>query len=194
MIKVHLPVAETLPRSRSSSNVVDINGGRGVIFVVVILITPPPRNLRGILALSWAYFEAPCRSRGWFTPSPLPGDVTYFTGLSHHPGYFINGRVSLEKPSPAHIVVTIHFVWRIARGWRIKMVTRDSENLDFHIFKWRNRRMSSDYAWAIRGSLLVHLLCILKRENNLERDQQRVSLKYFAPTYFSAAQNYNADV
>ena len=50
--------------------------------------------------------------------------------------------------------------------------------------------MSSDYAWAIRGfSLLVHLLCILKRENNLERDQQRVSLKYFAPTYFTAAQN-----
>ena len=186
-----------LPRSSSSSNVVDINGGRGVIFVVVILITPPPRNLRGILALSWAYFEAPCRSRGWFTPSPLPGDVTYFTGLSHHPGYFINGRVSLEKPSPAHIVVTIHFVWRIARGWRIKMVTRDREGGEFRFSYFQMEKpenVSSDYAWAIRGSLLVHLLCILKRENNLERDQQRVSLKYFAPTYFSAAQNYNADV
>ena len=49
MIKVHLPVAETLPSS-SISNVVGINGGRGVIFAVVSLVTP--RDLGGILALS----------------------------------------------------------------------------------------------------------------------------------------------
>ena len=50
MIKVHLPVAETLLRDSSSRNVVDINGGRGVIFAVVSLVTP--RDLGGILALS----------------------------------------------------------------------------------------------------------------------------------------------
>ena len=108
MIKVHLPVAETLLRSSSSSNVEGINGGRGVIFAVVSLVTP--RDLRGILALSRAYFEA----------LSLPGDVTYFTGLSHQPGYFINGRVSLEKPPLAHIVVTIHFVWRQENSSRME--------------------------------------------------------------------------
>ena len=69
MIKVHLPVAETLPRNSSSSNVVGINGGRGVIFAVVSLVTP--RDLRGILALSRAYFEA----------LPAPGRCHIFHGL-----------------------------------------------------------------------------------------------------------------
>ena len=46
MIKVHLPVAETLPSS-SRSNVVDTNGGRGVIFDVVSLVIPPSRVISG---------------------------------------------------------------------------------------------------------------------------------------------------
>ena len=59
MIKVHLPVAETLPSS-SRSNVVDTNGGRGVIFDVVSLVTPPSpqSDLRGLLALSRAFFPS----------------------------------------------------------------------------------------------------------------------------------------
>ena len=58
----------------------------------------------------------------------------------------------MEDPPPAHIVVTIHFVWcqENGSGRRIKMVTRDSEeNLDFHIFKWRNRRRMSTLGQSV---------------------------------------------
>ena len=48
MIKVHLPVAETLASSSTRSNVVDTNcRGRGVIFDVVSLVTPPSRVISG---------------------------------------------------------------------------------------------------------------------------------------------------